>query len=59
MKLHLTLLVMICLAIASCSKKPAENQPGDDVSLGNDSLVKRLNLKISDKQNLIVKVLVG
>ncbi|NQX52543.1 hypothetical protein HQN86_02850 [Pedobacter panaciterrae] len=58
MKLHLTLLVMICLAIASCSKKPAENQPGDDVSLGNDSLVKRLNLKISDKQNLIVKVLV-
>jgi len=58
MKLHLTLLVMICLAVASCSKNPSENKPDDGVSLGNDSLVKRLNLKITDKQNLIVKVLV-
>ncbi len=58
MKLRLSLLVIICLAIASCSKKPVEKDPDDDISLGNDSLVKRLNLKITDKQNLIIKVLV-
>lgn len=33
---------MICLAIASCSKKPAETQHDDDVSLGNESLVKSI-----------------
>jgi len=58
MKIHLTLFIIICLAIAACSKNPAEKDPDAGPSLGNDSLVSRLKLKITDKQNLIVKILI-
>lgn len=58
MKIHLTLFIIICLAIAGCSKNPVEKETETGPSLGNDSLVSRLKLKITDKQNLIIKVLV-
>jgi len=58
MKIHLTLFIIICLAISGCSKNPVEKETETGPSLGNDSLVSRLKLKITDKQNLIIKVLV-
>ena len=53
--LPLVLLISLIAVATSCKKStsPAAENP-NDISLGNDSLVKRLNLKITDKKNLHV-----
>lgn len=58
MKIHLiTTIAIASLMVTSCSKDKGvdTDTEGAKTTLGNDSLVTRLSLKISDKSNLMIK----
>lgn len=54
MKKQLLTLAALLIIFASCSKD-SDSPENKKITLGNDSLVTRLNLKISDKTNLSIK----